>query len=143
MQSVRPPSLTPFLALPPSLDLVKSENNFDVRTGGGWIVGTTDSLKRPPFVSKGKSPKCRKNEERRRNRRGKHKQTGRRKKQACVQADRSEFNKHVTDLITAEYREQHGQVPGATLNQNREMIEWKFDQMDINRYVNPIIDFPK
>ena len=50
-------------ALPPSLDLVKSENNFDVRTGGGWIVGTTDSLKRPPFVSKGKSPKCRKNEE--------------------------------------------------------------------------------
>ena len=78
-------------------------------------------------------PKCRKNEERRRNRRGKHKQTGRRKKQACVQADRSEFNKHVTDLITAEYREQHGQVPGGTLNQNREMIEWKFDQMDINR----------
>ena len=48
---------------PPSLDLVKSENNFDVRTGGGWIVGTTDSLKRPPFVSEGKSPKCRKNEE--------------------------------------------------------------------------------
>ena len=48
---------------PPSLDLVKSENNFDVRTGGGWIAGTTDSLKRPPLVSKGKSPKCRKNEE--------------------------------------------------------------------------------
>ena len=81
-------------------------------------------------------PKCRKNEERRRNRRGKHKQTERRKKQACVQADRSEFNKHVTELITVEYREQHGKVPGGTLNQNREMIEWKFDQMDINRYFN-------
>ena len=61
--SALPHSLPRSPSLPPSLDLVKSENNFDVRTGGGWIVGTTDSLKRPPFVSKGKSPKCRKNEE--------------------------------------------------------------------------------
>ena len=84
-------------------------------------------------------PKCKRSEKRKRNRRGKHKKTlkqgtkNNKKIQACVQADRSEFNRHVTNLIVTEYTTQHGRVPEGTLNQKKEMIEWKFDQMDTNR----------
>ena len=85
-------------------------------------------------------PKCKRSEKRKRNRRGKHKKNlkqggtkNNKKIQACVQADRSEFNRHVTNLIVTEYTTQHGRVPEGTLNQKKEMIEWKFDQMDTNR----------
>ena len=55
---------------------------------------------------------------------------------ACTQADRSEFNSHVTELIMSEYGSLHGRsVPeGRITDHKKERIEWKFDQMDTNRY---------
>lgn len=56
---------------------------------------------------------------------------------ACTQADRSEFNSHVTELIVSEYGSLHGRsVPeGRITDHKKERIEWKFDQMDTNRYI--------
>lgn len=54
---------------------------------------------------------------------------------ACTQADRSEFNSHVTELIMSEYGSLHGRTmpEGKISDHKKERIEWKFDQMDVNR----------
>lgn len=99
-----------------------------VSDGGKPVPGTSIQYARPNCVNKGR---------RRRNRRGKQKRKKKNKrtrKKACTQADRSEFNTHVTELIIGEYRSLHGRVPdGALGSHKKEMIEWKFDQMDTNR----------
>ena len=62
---------------------------------------------------------------------------------ACTQADRSEFNSHVTELIVSEYGSLHGRsVPeGRITDHKKERIEWKFDQMDTNRYFDFVTQF--
>ena len=52
----------------------------------------------------------------------------------CTQADRSQFNSDVTNLIMNEYREIHGRIPNGTIHgHKKETVGWKFDQMDVNR----------
>jgi len=56
---------------------------------------------------------------------------------ACTQSDRSVFNSDVTELILTEYSKLHGRsnnYEGRITDQKKERIEWKFDQMDTNRF---------
>ena len=88
-------------------------------TGYCWCVNE-DGKPVPKSAIKYGRPKCRNNSEqqRKRNRRGKYKRKNKkqggskserqRKKNICVQVDRSEFNKNVANLIISDYREQHG-----------------------------------
>jgi hypothetical protein len=111
-------------------------------TGYCWCVN--DEGKPVPGTSiQYERPSCRQRDKRKRSRRGKKKpgKQGRQSskkasRKACTQADRSEFNTHVADLIMGEFRSIHGQVPEGTIQSHKkEMVEWKFDQMDNNRYV--------
>ena len=105
-------------------------------------------------------PKCRTKVKRKRSRRGKKPRRNNNKKgskgssksqngggkkgrkHACIQADRSEFNTQVVNLIITDYRTRHGRVPDGTMDHRREMIEWKFAQMDLdhNGKQTPIVE---
>ena len=39
----------------------------------------------------------------------------------------------MANLIISDYRTRLGRVPEGTMDHRREMIEWKFDQMDVDR----------
>lgn len=107
-------------------------------TGYCWCVN--DEGKPVPGSSiKYERPKCRRRRvktKRKRSRNRKQKSTNKKakKNKACIQADRSEFNTQVANLIMTEFREKHGnKVPQGTLNYKQEMMEWKFDQMDVDK----------
>ena len=105
-------------------------------TGYCWCVNQEGTPVPGTSVKYGK-PKCR-NKGQRNKRRNKQRPKGQKRhrshrKQACVQSDRSDFNNDVTNLIGSEYRERHGKVPNGALNRQKEIVEWKFDQMDLDR----------
>lgn len=108
-------------------------------TGYCWCVN--DEGKPVPGSSiKYERPKCRRRRmktkrKRSKNRKNQQKSTKRNKKsKACIQADRSEFNNQVVNLIMTEFQEKHGKaVHQGALNYKQEMMEWKFEQMDINK----------
>ena len=114
-------------------------------TGYCWCVnqegkpepGTSIQYERPKCRQKGSKRK----RSRRRNKNRKSHRSHR--KQACVQSDRSQFNRDVTNLIGSEYRSRHGKVPNGALNRQKEIVEWKFDQMDLDRYENTELSFSK
>ena len=93
------------------------------------MPGTSVKYGRPKCRNKGQRNK-RRNKQRPR---GQNKRHRSHRKQACVQSDRSDFNNDVTNLIGSEYRERHGKVPNGALNRQKEIVEWKFDQMDVDR----------
>ena len=105
--------------------------------------GTSIQYERPKCRSKVKRKRSRRGKKPRRNKgprrkgqtsAGSRKQGGEGgRKHACIQADRSEFNTQVADIIISDYRKAHGRVPEGTMDHRREMIGWKFDQMDVDR----------
>ena len=109
-----------------------------------FVPGTSIQYERPKCRTKVKRKRSRRGKKPRRNKgprrrkgqnsggTGNDKQGGGRK-HACIQADRSEFNTQVANLIINDYRTRHGRVPEGTMDHRREMIEWKFDQMDLDR----------
>ena len=119
-------------------------------TGYCWCVN--DSGKPVPGTSiQYERPKCRVKSRRKRLRRGKKPRPARpnskgiqRRKgpgfqigpKACIQADRSEFNTQVTNLIMSEFRNINGahSIPEG-VDHRRYIIEWKFDNMDRDRLV--------
>ena len=107
-------------------------------TGYCWCVNQEGTPVPGTSVKYGK-PKCRNKGKRNKRRHKQRNQGGQRpgrrshRKQACVQSDRSDFNHDVTGLIRSEYRERHGNVPNGALNRQKEIVEWKFDQMDVDR----------
>ena len=100
---------------------VSSSNNNNIHTYFNFTnfrCVNEDGRPVPKSAIKYGRPKCRSSEhERKRNRRGKYKkqknqnpksEKKQRRNNICVQADRSEFNKNVANLIISDYRDQHG-----------------------------------
>ena len=102
-------------------------------TGYCWCVNEEGNPV-PGTSIKYQRPKCRKKAKRSRRVGKKPKNLGKLGKGACIQADRSEFNTQVSDIIMSEFRQfNQGQIKQGSVNHRREMIEWKFDQMDTNK----------
>ena len=104
------------------------------------MPGTSIQYERPKCRTKVKRKRSRRGKKPRRNNskkgsKGSKSQNGggkKGRKHACIQADRSEFNTQVVNLIITDYRTRHGRVPDGTMDHRREMIEWKFAQMDLD-----------
>ena len=53
----------------------------------------------------------------------------------CAQNDRTEFNSNVLEIISGEYRKEtttSRSGEGKIVEHNREIVQWKFDQLDVN-----------
>ena len=108
-----------------------------VNQEGKPVPGTSIQYERPKCRTKVKRKRSRRGKKPRRNnsKKGSKNQKGggkKGRKHACIQADRSEFNTQVVNLIITDYRTRHGRVPDGTMDHRREMIEWKFAQMDLD-----------
>ena len=109
-------------------------------TGYCWCVnqegkpepGTSIQYERPKCRQKGKNKRA-KRRNKHKNKKNSNNRHRSHRKQACVQSDRSQFNRDVTNLIGDDYRSKHGKVPNGALNRQKEIVEWKFDQMDLDR----------
>lgn len=119
-------------------------------TGYCWCVNE-DGKPIPRTSIRYDRPNC-KREKRKRNRRGKGKKRKNRNKsrktsnresnlessskRQCAQNDRKEFNQNILESLAEEFGKHHSrslEPEGLIGDQKKEVIEWKFDQMDANR----------